>query len=67
MTWVSRRVCVQGVGHRMGHDHPGAQTQVLDISPVYGAVVHAAHQYLGQATEEFLRNIFEEARTKGEL
>jgi len=47
--------------------HPGAQTQVLDISPVYGAVVHAAHQYFGQATEEFLGNIFEEARTKGEL
>jgi N-acetylglucosamine kinase-like BadF-type ATPase len=47
--------------------HPGAQTQVLDISPVYGAVVHAAHQYFGQATEDFLGNIFEEARTKGEL
>lgn len=47
--------------------HPGATTQVLGVSPVYGAVVHAAHQHFGKAPEDFLNNLFDEARTKGEL
>ena len=47
--------------------HPGAITQILDISPVYGAVVHAAHQHFGQAPTDFLKNLFEQARTKGDL
>jgi N-acetylglucosamine kinase-like BadF-type ATPase len=47
--------------------HPGAKTQVLDISPVYGAVVNAAHEYFGETSEEFLSNLFHQARTKGEL
>lgn len=47
--------------------HPDANTQVLDISPVYGAVVYAAHGYFGQAPTEFLTNLFTQARIKGEL
>ena len=47
--------------------HSGATTQVLDISPVYGAVVHAAHHYFGEAAPEFLTNLFEQARAKGDL
>lgn len=47
--------------------HSGAITQILDISPVYGAVVHAAHQHFGQAPAEFLSNLFAQARIKGDL
>lgn len=47
--------------------YPGIQTEVLDISPVYGAVIHAANQYFGQASESFLANLFQQARTRGDL
>ena len=47
--------------------HPGAVTQVLDISPVYGAVVHAAHSHFGEIPAAFLTNLFEQARAKGDL
>lgn len=47
--------------------HSEANTQVLDISPVYGAVVYAAHVYFGQAPAEFLTNLFQQARAKGDL
>jgi N-acetylglucosamine kinase-like BadF-type ATPase len=47
--------------------HPGAVTQVLDISPVYGAVIHAAHSHFGEIPAAFLTNLFEQARTKGDL
>lgn len=46
---------------------PGASSKVLSISPVYGAVVHAAHSYFGDIPESFLDNLFEQARTKGDL
>jgi N-acetylglucosamine kinase-like BadF-type ATPase len=47
--------------------HPGAVTQVLDISPVYGAVIHAAHSHFGEIPAAFLTNLFEQARAKGDL
>lgn len=47
--------------------HPAAITQILDISPVYGAVVHAAHEYFGEIPKAFLTNLFEQARAKGDL
>jgi N-acetylglucosamine kinase-like BadF-type ATPase len=47
--------------------HPAAITQILDISPVYGAVVHAAHEYFGEIPQAFLTNLFEQARAKGDL
>jgi len=47
--------------------HSGAVTQVLDISPVYGAVIHAAHSHFGQIPPTFLSNLFEQARAKGDL
>lgn len=47
--------------------HPGAVTQVLDISPVYGAVIHAAHSHFGEIPAAFLANLFEQARVKGDL
>ena len=47
--------------------HPAAITQILDISPVYGAVVHAAHEYFGDIPQAFLTNLFEQARAKGDL
>ena len=46
---------------------PGASSKVLNISPVYGAVVHAAHGYFGEIPSAFLDNLFEQARTKGDL
>ena len=46
---------------------PGASSRVLDISPVYGAVIHAAHAYFGDIPPAFLANLFEQARTKGDL
>ena len=46
---------------------PGATSKVLDISPVYGAVVHAAHAYLGDIPPAFLDNLFEQANAKGDL
>jgi len=46
---------------------PGASSKVLNISPVYGAVVHAAHAYFGDIPKTFLDNLFEQARTKGDL
>jgi N-acetylglucosamine kinase-like BadF-type ATPase len=46
---------------------PGASSKVLNISPVYGAVVHAAHAYFGDIPNSFLDNLFEQARTKGDL
>lgn len=46
---------------------PGASSRVLDISPVYGAVVHAAYQYFGDIPTAFLANLFEQARAKGDL
>ena len=47
--------------------HSGAITQVLDISPVYGAVVHAAQLHFGEVPPEFLNNLFQQARAKGDL
>jgi hypothetical protein len=47
--------------------YPQAVTQVLDISPVYGAVIHAAHSHFGQIPPTFLSNLFEQARAKGDL
>ena len=46
---------------------PGATSKVLDISPVYGAVVHAAHAYFGDIPPAFLDNLFEQAHAKGDL
>lgn len=46
---------------------PGACSKVLSISPVYGAVVHAAHSYFGEIPEAFLDNLFKQAQTKGDL
>ena len=46
---------------------PGASSKVLNISPVYGAVVHAAHGYFGEIPSAFLDNLFDQARTKGDL
>jgi N-acetylglucosamine kinase-like BadF-type ATPase len=46
---------------------PGASSKVLDISPVYGAVVHAAHAYFGDIPPAFLDNLFEQAHAKGDL
>jgi N-acetylglucosamine kinase-like BadF-type ATPase len=46
---------------------PGASSKVLRISPVYGAVVHAAHSYFGDIPSPFLDNLFEQARAKGDL
>jgi N-acetylglucosamine kinase-like BadF-type ATPase len=45
----------------------GASSKVLDISPVYGAVVHAAHAYFGDIPPAFLDNLFEQAHAKGDL
>ena len=47
--------------------YSGAVTQVLDISPVYGAVIHAAHSHFGNIPTNFLSNLFEQARAKGDL
>ena len=46
---------------------PGATSKVLNISPVYGAVVHAAHAYFGDIPPAFLDNLFERAHAKGDL
>ena len=46
---------------------PGASSRVLDISPVYGAVIHAAHAHFGDIPPAFLANLFEQARAKGDL
>jgi N-acetylglucosamine kinase-like BadF-type ATPase len=47
--------------------HPDAVSKVLNIPPVYGAVVHAAHAYFGDIPTVFLNNLFEQARSKGVL
>ena len=47
--------------------YSGAVTQVLDISPVYGAVIHAALSHFGNIPTNFLSNLFEQARAKGDL
>ncbi|MCX6442750.1 MAG: hypothetical protein NTW43_01020 [Actinobacteria bacterium] len=46
---------------------PGAASKVLNISPVYGAVVHAAHAYFGDIPESFLETLYEQAQRKGDL
>jgi N-acetylglucosamine kinase-like BadF-type ATPase len=47
--------------------HPGASSKVLEISPVYGAIVHAAQTYFGDIPQPFLENLFKQARAKGDL
>jgi N-acetylglucosamine kinase-like BadF-type ATPase len=47
--------------------YPQSAIQVLDISPAYGAVIHAAHSQFESIPANFLSNLFEQARAKGDL
>jgi hypothetical protein len=47
--------------------HSGAVTQILDISPVYGSVIHSANLYFKEVPADFLSNLFQQARETGDL
>jgi len=41
---------------------PKVHMRVLDISPVFGSVMHAAHRYFGQVSPEFISNLETKAK-----
>jgi N-acetylglucosamine kinase-like BadF-type ATPase len=51
----------------LSESQPKASPKVLEISPVYGAVIYAAHDYFGNIPSDFLNNLFDQARVKGDL
>jgi N-acetylglucosamine kinase-like BadF-type ATPase len=42
--------------------YPAAKIHVLNISPVFGAIIHSAQQELGELSSQFLETLFTEAR-----
>ena len=41
---------------------PNVRMRVLDVSPVFGAVMHAAHHYFGTLSPEFITNLTNAAK-----
>ena len=41
---------------------PHMHMRVLDVSPVFGAVMHAAHRYFGSVSQDFITNITSAAK-----
>ncbi len=41
---------------------PNIHMRVLDVSPVFGAVMHAAHRYFGSVSQDFITNLTSAAK-----